>query len=340
MNRLLKKFFLPVLLSILVVCLPVIVYGEEQQTLKPITLKVFLAPFLSFGPYFIAEEEGFFVEQGIHVEFVRVSEAMALQAVAPGEIDVWAGIYTAGYLNAIRRGADIRVVADKGHFAPGGCPSFGLLAGKDIAESANQADQQLMKGRRFDVLLNTFEEYFLDRLLSQVGLKPDEIEKIIVPPPAQMDALAKRRIDFMVTTEPWLTRIIRSGHGVLWRQVQEIISDFDYAFVRYGPSLLKKNPEAGRRFMVAYLQGVRQYNQGKTARNLEIMSKYTRLDKDLLREACWPQIRNDGQINPQSKLDFQDWAVAKGLLDSKMPIEKMWEPRFMEYANTVLKSKQ
>ena len=95
-----------------------------------------------------------------------------------------------------------------------------------------------MKGCRFDVLLNTFEEYFLDKLLSQVGLKPDEIEKIIVPPPAQMDALTKGRIDFMVTTEPWLTRIIRAGHGVLRRRVQEVIPDFNYAFVRYGPSII------------------------------------------------------------------------------------------------------
>jgi hypothetical protein len=37
-------------------------------------------------------------------------------------------------------------------------------------------------------------------------------------------------------------------------------------------------------------------------------------------------------------LDFQDWALANGLLDSKMPIENMWEPRFVEYANKVLKS--
>ena len=335
-----RDFLLILILSILLVSQPAIATGAEQQTSKPVTLKVFLAPFLSFGPYFIAMEEGFFAEQGFQIEFVKVSEAMALQAMARGEIDVWAGIYTAGYLNAIQRGANIRVVAEKGHFATAGCPSFGLLARKDIAESAKLPDQQLMKGRRFDVKIRSFEEYFLDRLLSQVGLKPDEIEKIVVPPPAQMNALEKRRIDFMVTTEPWLTRIIRSGHGVLWKRVQDVIPDFDYAFVRYGPSFLEKNPGAGQRFMVAYLKGVRQYNQGKTARNLEIMAKHTRLDKDLLRAACWAQIRNDGRINPQSKLDFQNWALATGLLDRKMPIEKMWDPRFVDYANTVLKSGQ
>jgi NitT/TauT family transport system substrate-binding protein len=268
-----RSFLLLLILSILLVSQPAIVSGEEQQTSKPVTLKVFLAPFLSFGPYFIAVEEGFFAEQGFLIEFVKVSEAMALQAMARGEIDVWAGIYTAGYLNAIQRGANIRVVAEKGHFATNGCPSFGLIARKDIAESAKLEDKQLMKGRQFDVKIRSFEEYFLDTLLSQVGLKPDEIVKNNVPPPAQMGALAKRRIDFMVTTEPWLTRIIRAGHGVLWKRVQDVIPDFDYAFVRYGPSILEKDPEAGRRFMVAYLKGVHQYNQGKTVRNLEIMAK-------------------------------------------------------------------
>jgi NitT/TauT family transport system substrate-binding protein len=57
-------------------------------------MAVLLAPFLSFGPYFIAEEEGFFAEQGFQIEFVKVSEAMALQAMARGEIDVWAGLST------------------------------------------------------------------------------------------------------------------------------------------------------------------------------------------------------------------------------------------------------
>jgi len=340
MIRRYRKFVLLLIISTLLVSQPAIVAAKEQLASKPVQLKVFLAPFLSFRPFSMAVEEGFFAEQGFEIEFVKVSEAMALQAMARGEIDVWAGIYTAGYLNAISRGANIRVVAEKGHFAPDGCPSFGLLARKDIAESAKQPDQQLMQGRRFDVKIRSFEEYFLDKFLSQIGLEPDQIEKIVVPPPAQMSALEKRRIDFMVTTEPWLTRIIRSGHGVLWKRVQDVIPDFDYSFVRYGPSILEKNPEAGERFMVAYLKGVRQYNQGKTARNLEIMAKHTRLDKDLLRAACWAQIRNTGQINPQSKLDFQDWALATGLLNNKMPLEKMWEPRFVEYANRVLKSGQ
>jgi NitT/TauT family transport system substrate-binding protein len=231
-------------------------------------------------------------------------------------------------------------VADKGHFAPAGCPSFGLVARKGLAETATLGDLKLLKGRKIDVLLGSFEEYFLDKILSRAGLKPGEVEKFNIPPPAQMDAFAKDRLDFGVTSEPFVTRYRRSGDGVVWTRVQQVIPGFNYAFIRFGPSLLKKNPEAGRRFTVAYLKGVRQYNQGKTERNLEIMSQHTRLDTSILKEACWPQVSNDGRINPQSVLEFQDWAIAKGLQDRALPIEKMWDPTFVEHAGKVLQSEQ
>jgi len=341
MTSVFKRYGVPIFLSMLFLFQTGVSAAAAEQNLTPVTLKVVRFPFLSYGPIFIAEEEGFYAEQGIQIEFLKMKEATALQALALGNIDVWAGIFTVGSLNAMVRGAEIRLVADKGHFAPGGCPSFGLVARKGLAETAKLGDLQILKGRKFDVLLGSFEEYFLDKILDRARLKPDEVEKFNVPPPAQMDAFAKGRLDFGVTSEPFVTRYKRSGNGVLWTRVQDVIPGFNYAFMRFGPSLLKKNPEAGRQFMIAYLKGVRQYNQGKTERNLEIMSKHTRLDRSILQDACWPQISDDGRINTQSVLDFQDWAVAKGLQDSKkLPAEKMWEPGFINHANQVLKSGQ
>ena len=66
---------------------------------------------------------------------------------------------------------------------------------------------------------------------------------------------------------------------------QHRITSLTYAYpLYYGPAFLDKDPELGRRFMVAYLQGVKQYNEGKTERNLEILQNYTRLDRDLLKQ--------------------------------------------------------
>ena len=103
-------------------------------------------------------------------------------------------------------------------------------------------------------------------------------------------------------------------------------------------SVEEENPDAGRRFMVAYLKAVRQYNQGKTERNLEILAKYTKLDKELLTEACWPSFRSNGRINVRSILEFQDWAVKAGLLDNRVTVDQFWNPGFIEHANKILEA--
>ena len=84
------------------------------------------------------------------------------------------------------------------------------------------------------------------------------------------------------------------------------------------------------------LKAVRQFNEGKTERNLELLAEFTGLDRELLEQACWPSLRDDGQINVQSILDFQAWAVEKGYLDSPVTEEQFWDPSFVEYASEVL----
>ena len=100
--------------------------------------------------------------------------------------------------------------------------------------------------------------------------------------------------------------------------------------------LLKENPDAGRRFMTAYLKAARQYSQGKTERNVEIVAKYTQLDPSFLKRAAWPTMREGGGVNTDSLLDFQDWALKRKYLDKKIPADRFWDPRFVEHARKAL----
>ena len=47
----------------------------EQPAPEPAKLKVTLAPYLGFAPFFIAEDEGFFAEQGLEIELVEIKHA-------------------------------------------------------------------------------------------------------------------------------------------------------------------------------------------------------------------------------------------------------------------------
>jgi NitT/TauT family transport system substrate-binding protein len=151
--------------------------------------------------------------------------------------------------------------------------------------------------------------------------------------PAQLEAFGQGTIDLTATVEPWIARMINTGDAVLWAPAQEVLPDFQISLIVYGPNLLEDNPGAGQRFMTAYLKALRQYKEGKTERNVEIVAKHTELDPALLKQACWPSIHADGQINVQSVLDFQAWAAEKGFLDSPITADQFWDPSFIEQAN-------
>jgi NitT/TauT family transport system substrate-binding protein len=157
-----------------------------------------------------------------------------------------------------------------------------------------------------------------------------------MPPSTQSEALGNNALEVVFSAEPWLTRNLQGGNAVLWMAPKDLIPDFEYGVLLFGPSLLKDDPEAGKRFMTAYLEGIKQYDEGKTSRNLEIIAKFTGIEPDILEAACWPSFRQDGSITIQSVMNFQEWAVKMGYLDVSATAEQLWEPMFIEAASQAL----
>ena len=72
-----------------------------------------------------------------------------------------------------------------------------------------------------------------------------------------------------------MTQALDSGSAVVLVPGKDFLPDWPLP-VYYGPAILDKDPELGKRFMVGYLKGVKQYNEGKTERNLAILQNYTK----------------------------------------------------------------
>jgi NitT/TauT family transport system substrate-binding protein len=300
-------------------------------------LKALFGRYLVFAPYAIAETEGFFAAQGLDVEFIHLtSTSDATPALIRGEIDVGAGLITVAEFNSISRGANLRLVADMGHDEPGPCVSVALMARAEFLGTKDPAGTDHLRGARISATPLSYGEYVLETFVNSKGLRLSDLKLLRLPAPVAVDALSKGSLDFTYLSEPFLSRAAQPGRVGVWVPLHEIVPNAQLAHVIYGPNLLEKNREAGRRFMVAYLRGVRQYNLGKTARNIEIMSKATGLDPDFLRKACWSWIRGDGRIDTDSLLGFQRWAVRRRVLDAPLPPEKYCDPSFAEEASRIL----
>jgi NitT/TauT family transport system substrate-binding protein len=300
------------------------------------TVTVAYMPLISNAPLFIAKEEGYFDRQGINVEFEKVqSGAAALPILINGDVAVSGGALTPGLYNAITKGAHVRIVADKGRMAPGFCNSSALMVRRDLYEKGIVRNVSDLKGRK--IMASTEQTYGISRSLDLGNLSIDDIEVIDMDYPSGEIALRNGAVDAGVLTEPYITQALNSGMAIVL--VPGNVYSPDYPLpLYYGPAFLDKDPELGRRFMVAYLQGVKQYGEGKTERNLDILQNYTHLDRGLLKQSCWLPIAEDGLVLTQPVMNYMDWMYANKKITEKLDEDQLFDMSYVNYANGVLRN--
>ena len=305
--------------------------GDDRPGL--VRVRVLAQPHLSQAPLLIAAEEGYFEAEGLDVELLSLASSRdGLPALIQGDLEVLTGSISPSFLNAIAQGARVRIVADKGHFARDGCTYMGFLTRPELLRDGELRRPNGGAPWRFSFRRGSYYDFLTERTLALAGIDRGEIEVHRVSPEAEVQALAQGRMEVAVASSLVMEKMLESGTAVLWRSAQSVLPDGQFSVMLYGPALLARDPEAGMRFMSAYLRGVRQYNLGKTERNFEILEKRTGIDRQTLASTCWIAVREDGLIDTATLLELQAWAVRNGILSRPLALEEVWEPRFVRDA--------
>ena len=121
---------------------------------------------------YVAEKKGFFREEGLDVSYIAFDSAAKMIApFASGDLDVGGGGTSAGLYNAVARGIDIKIVADKNHTPPGqGIQP--LLVRRDHVESGRYKSLADLKGMKISTAApGSAASTTLDRALKMGGLK-------------------------------------------------------------------------------------------------------------------------------------------------------------------------
>ncbi len=310
--------------------------GVSSETGKNdlVKITVQLLPFMSYSPFYIAEEEGYFEDEGLEVEFVTLFGTDAIIGLSTGDIDVASTFLNVSMFSNISQADNLRIVADKGFISPTGCTVNGILARKDLVDTGKLDDVSQLGGRVVEISMFSIEEFQLHKLLESSPYSIDDLEIISLNSPfAELEAFESDALDISFSSEPWVTRTVNAGHSVLWKDIKELTPDFQFGVILFGPNLYSENSDVGQQFMNAYLKAIAQYNEGKTDRNMELMATFTELDQELLDQICWPTFREGGKINVESVIEFQEWAVKQGYLDVVLTKDQFWYPDFVDNAN-------
>lgn len=273
---------------------------------------------------FLGAEKGYFKQFGVEPEFVFFEAAQPIAvAIASGDLEVGATGLTAGLYNIVAGGVQIWIVADKGREWPDHNLTA-LLVRKDLWESGARTLRDL-KGKKIGVtqIGSTFH-YNIGRFLEKEGMAPGDVELVPLQAlGALSDALAAKRLEAVVTAEPFVSRLEAVGVGVTIIRTGDTFP-WQIATVMYSDKFAKNRARAVA-FMKGYVKSSRHYFDAvlkkKSGSDFEevvaITAKYTGARPELIRRG-FPYQDRDGRLMPGDVGRQMAWWLRQGLM--KKPV--------------------
>lgn len=310
---------------------------------EPTAVRVGIVNASSDVGFFIADKRGYFRNEGLAVSFTPFDSATRMVApLGAGQLDVGGGSPSAGLYNAAARGIAIKIVADKGS-TPAGHGYQPLLVRKDHVDSGRFKTLKDLKGMKIaGSAPGSASTSTLNEMLKKAGLKTSDVERVFMGFPQHVLALQNKAVDAALTTEPSATKAVQSGAAVRILGDDEVYPNHQLAVVLYSGNFAQEKPDAARRFMRAYLRGVRDYNDvlrdGKLAGPgsddvIAILTEKTAIKdaatyKAITVNGCNP----NGKVHEASLKNDLQFFIEEGQIQGKASVEQVVDNSFVEAA--------
>jgi NitT/TauT family transport system substrate-binding protein len=294
--------------------------------------------------FYLAQEHGYFAEQGLTADFERFEAPGAIFApLNLGELDAASIAVTAAMFNAVNRGVEIRVASPQSRYELGHSQLF-LDVRNDLVDGGAVRDFGDLRGRTAAIInLGSPSELLIERALQRGGVGLGDVNLVQLGSGDQITAFANRAIDVGLLTEPQATIAQDRGVAVKWREAASWYPGIQVSTVMYGPNYTTRNPDAGQRFLVAYLRGVREYynaiiaNRGGREQIVDVLTQYTPLrDRALYDRMSWVYIDPNLTLVEDDLRTTMQWFLDRGLVDRLTDLNNIYDPRFVQNALRVL----
>jgi NitT/TauT family transport system substrate-binding protein len=279
-------------------------------------LKLGLIPVLDVLPVYVAEQNGYFAEQGIQVEVVPVRSAQERDVlVQTGQAD---GVLTDLPSTALLNKDDVRVKAIYTSRRPyPNAPMFRILAGPDTNLTA-PAD---LKDVPIGISQNTVIEYLTDRILKAEGLSADQIAIVEVGAiPVRFEQLMNGNLQAATLPDPLASGAIAAG--------AKLIAD-DAAYPQVAQSVLTfrtetlgSKPSTVRKFLAAWDKAVQELN-ANPEKYRALMVEQGRVPESIKDTFTLPPFPGPGVPSEAEVADVMAWMREKGLLSGDISYRDM-----------------
>lgn len=185
-----------------------------------------------------------------------------ITAVQAGQLEAGSISLTA-LISAVRVGIDLRAVASV--VETNDTDNQGAFVALEGSGLKSVAD---LKGKRIGYYgPNTISEYWIKSALRRAGMKPDDVQYVSMPPPAQEQALRNRQIDVAWLTRQFLSRAGKAGGvQVLLRPIQATGQAHPSTVVFFTQKFVQANPQAYCAWRSDYERALEDWRQDRDSR--------------------------------------------------------------------------
>jgi NitT/TauT family transport system substrate-binding protein len=295
---------------------------------------------VSDAGFLIGIARGYFNELGIEIERTAIpSGPDAIQFLATGQLDVLGGGPGVGLYNAFLQGVRVRVVADKGSALNDRFGLNPLLVRKDLYDSGQLREYSQFRGRRVALSgLSGTNRVDLAKMLERGGLTEADVEIVSMSFPDMIPALGNGSVDLALTNEPSATAGVERGAAVRLGTIADVYPNHQGAMLMFSEQLATERNDVGRRYMVAYVRGLRDYNDafraGKDkAAIIEILGAATGVTEEAIYDKLTlPGLNPDGYVFKDSLREDQRWYLRLGLQREMVDVDQLVDNQFVDYA--------
>lgn len=296
-------------------------------------------PSVGSAGVYVGIERGYFREVGLDVEVVPFTGAASMiSSIAASQVDAANSDAGSGLLNAIGRDLPMRFVADGSRCMAGLC-HVSFLVRKGLADAGGFKDLADLRGKRLNSFTpgSTMHQY-ISRVLDMAGLAEADVSFQNIQFGDVLPAFGNAALDASFQIEPYTTAALEQGFAVRWASLVDLLGPRQSTVIVYAPAFAAQRPEAGRRFLVGYLRGIRDYldafQGGKDLDGvIAVLTANTAVhDAALYKRMTVPGFDPNGEILIDDLKENQQWWVERGAIPTPVDLDRIYDHTYLDYA--------
>jgi NitT/TauT family transport system substrate-binding protein len=279
-----------------------------------VLMRIGVLPITDVVPFYVAQQQGYFLKQGLAVELVPAASAaerdqMMLTGTIDGQLN---DLVSTMLFNATT--PKIKIVR-QARIAFKNAPEYWILTPKDSLIKTAQD----LKGKEIAISQNSVIEYVTQRLLESEGLNAADIKTTNVPSiPTRLQLLTQSQVAAATLPDPLASLAILQGARIVVDDSK--YTQFSMSVISFRNEVLAQRGGDVKKFLAAYDQAIADIRT-KPDQFRNTLIEQGRVPDQLKDNYKFPPFPDPGIPSQAQWDDVVKWAMDRGLIKAPVSFE-------------------